>query len=353
MIQVKPNISEMALYSPPWTGLDRSKYMRLDLNENTQKPPGHVIKALKKHIDENRIQMYPEYGNFLSKLARYTNADSDSLMLTNGSDQAIDIILRAFLGTANNMVIAQPGFPIFNQVAGVIGAKLNTVSYDENLNFPKDEFINAIDEHTSLITIINPDNPTGSAVSLETIHKILDMRPDIPVLVDEAYYEYTGITVQDFMESYPNLIITRTFSKAFAMASLRLGYVLAHPDIISEFHKIRGPFDVNSCALAAAEAQIDLPDKWQHYIHEVMNISKPLIEKFFQQNNITYYPGSAHFMLVRPENKDNAVQFLKDNDILVRPMVAPLIKDTFRMNVGTPDQTRKFIEVYKKFMRQA
>ena len=352
MIQVKSNIAKMVSYSPPWSNIDRTKYLRLDLNENTQNPPEHVIEALKKNIDEKRIQLYPAYGNFLKKLAQYTKTDVDRLIITNGSDQAIDIVLRAFLDTRNNMVIAQPGFPIFNQVAGVIGSELIGVPYDNELHFQFDDFINAINQHTALIVIINPDNPTGSAVSLETIKTILDMNPEVPVFVDEAYFEYTGVTAQIFLKSFSNLIITRTFSKAFAMAGLRLGYIIAHPDIIFQLYKIRGPFDINSCALVAAEAQIDYPDQWKNYVHEIMNNSKPFLEQFFMENNVIFYSGAAHFMLVRPKNRDQAVQYLKNHGILVRPMTAPLIKDTFRMNVGMLDQTKKFSEVYAQYLQE-
>jgi len=178
----------------------------------------------------------------------------------------------------------------------------------------------------------------------------LDDNPDIPVIVDEAYFEYTGITSLDFLDTHPNLIITRTFSKAFAMAGLRLGYIIAHPDIISQFYKIRGPFDVNNCATLVAETQIDFPDAWKEYVHEVMNVSKPRLERFFDENGVRYYPGAAQFMLVQPQDRDGAVQYLKDHGILVRPMVAELIRHTFRMNIGTLEQTEQFIEVYKAFI---
>ncbi len=351
MIQVRPNIAAMSPYSPPWSNMDRKGYLRLDLNENTQDPPAHVIAALKAHIDENRIQMYPEYGGFLSKLSQHVGVGEDHLIVTNGSDQAIEIILRAFLGPGEPMVMAQPGFPIFDQVAGTIPAKVCGVPYDQELSgFPYDEFVKAITPETALIVVINPDNPTGIAVPMSQIRQIADDHPNIPVLVDEAYFEYTRVTALDFLKSHPNLIITRTFSKAFAMAGLRLGHIIAHPDVISQFYKIRGPFDVNNCATAVATAQMDFPDVWNAYIQEVMTRSKPCLERFFQENRVRYHPGAAHFMLVQPEDRDGAVRYLKDHGILVRPMIAPLIRHMFRMNVGTFKQTERFIKVYKAFL---
>jgi len=353
MINVKANIAAMSPYSPPWSDMDRKAYLRLDLNENTQDPPAHVMAAIRGYIDEKRIQMYPEYGKFLTTLSGYAGVGEDHLIISNGSDQAIEIILRAFLGAGDTMVMAQPGFPIFDQVAGVIGAKVRGVPYDRELSgFPYEEFVNAITPETNLIVIINPDNPTGIAVPMPQIQEILEDNPDIPVMVDEAYFEYTCVTAIDLLESHPNLIVTRTFSKAFAMAGLRLGYIIAHPDIISQFYKIRGPFDVNNCATTVAQAQINTSYVWEAYVYEVMNVSRHYLKKFFDENNVRYFPGAAHFMLVQPENRDRAVNYLKEHGILVRPMFAELIKDTFRMNVGTLKQTEYFAEVYKNFLEE-
>jgi histidinol-phosphate aminotransferase len=352
MIKVKSHIAAMGPYKPPWTGLDRSGYLRLDLNENTLDPPEHVKEALKSYIDSNRIQMYPEYEQFMFKLSDYAQADSNQLILTNGSDQGIELLLHAFLGDEDIMVIARPEFPIFTQVAGVLNARVRGVSFDENMAFPFNAFMDAITSDVRLIVLINPNNPTGTALEPEQIEEIVKKNPHIPVLLDEAYYEYTQVTSIGLLETYPNLAITRTFSKAFAMAGLRLGYIIANSEIISQLYKIRGPFDVNSCAIAAAQSQLDSPGIWKAYIKEIMTRSKPFLENFFEEKKVRYYPGAAHFMLVQPQNRDQAVSYLKDHGILVRPMFAPLIEKTFRMCVGSMEQTKKFATVYEKYLQE-
>lgn len=348
MINVLPFVARVPTYAPPWANMDRHQYLRLDLNENTLNPSEHVKEALKRYIDDDRIQMYPDYWQFLPKLAQYAGVSKNQLIVTNGSDQAIEIVLRSFLRYGDEIVMAQPGFPMFSQIAGVIGAKISAVPYYNDLAFPFNEYIDTISSNTKLLVLINPDNPTGASIPLSQIKKVLKLWPDIPVIVDEAYYEFTRKTALEFLQYHSNLIIIRTFSKAFAMAGLRLGYIIAHPEIISQFNKIRGPFDVNSVALIAAEAQIDFPKTWKKYVDETMTVSKPYIESFFNENNVRYYPGTAHFLLVQPKDRDKAVDFLKNNGILVRPMTAPSISNTFRMNVGTLAQTKRFIEVYKE-----
>lgn len=352
MIQVKSHIASMGPYSPPWTGLNRSQYLRLDLNENTLDPPEHVKAALKNYIDQNRIQMYPEYENFLSKLSAYAQVDSSQLILTNGSDQAIELLLHAFLESGHIMVIACPEFPIFTQIASAINVSVRGVSFEKSMRFPFEAFMDAITPDVGLIVLINPNNPTGTPLELNQIEEILKRYRNIPVIVDEAYYEYTQITSCGLLENYPNLIITRTFSKAFAMAGLRLGYVIANPEIISQLYKIRGPFDVNSCSLIAAQAQLDCPESWKAYVEETMTRSKPFLENFFKERRIRYFPGAAHFMLVLPQNRDQAVSYLKEHGILVRPMFAPLIEKTFRMCVGNLEQTQEFAAVFEKYLQE-
>ena len=350
MIQVKPYIADMSTYSPPWSRIDRTRFLRLDLNENTLSPPQHVKEALKQFIDDDRIQMYPSHWRFLSTLADYVGVDESQLIVTNGSDQAIEVVLRAFLGINDEMIMAQPGFPMFAQIAGVIGARVTGVPYYADMRFPHDEFMGSIKDDTKLVVLINPDNPTGASVPMTSIEKVLAVRSDLPVIVDEAYFEFTGETALPLLRTFPNLIILRTFSKAFAMAGLRLGYVIAHPKITAELYKIRGPFDVNSCAVVAAEAQLKSPAEWKEYVHEMMTASKPFLENFFSRLGVDFYRGAAHFMLVKPRNRDRAVAYLKDNGILVRPMVAPSIERTFRMNVGTLRQTEVFARAYEAYL---
>lgn len=351
-INVQPQIAALSIYSPPWTGLDRRQYLRLDLNENTQPPPACVADALKALIDEPRLQMYPDYSEFIPKLASYAGVAPNQLIVTNGSDQAIDIILRAFLAIGDEMVVAQPEFPVFSQVAGVIGAQVIGVPFGDELSFPEAGLRQAIHAETRLIVIINPNNPTGTPVSLVQIEQVLQENPNIPVLVDEAYYEFTGVSAHALLEHYENLLIIRTFSKAFAMAGLRLGYVLAHESVITELYKIRGPFDVNTCALVAAGAQLDMPEAWQQYAKTVMTVSKPFVEDFFQQQGIKYFPSASNFMLVQPDARDDVVQYLKEQGILVRPMVAAAINQTFRLSIGLPEEMQQFTQCYRDYLNR-
>ncbi len=291
MIPVKPNICAINTYTTPWAALDRTEYLRLDLNESTQPLPEYVLESMVRFIRDTGVECYPDYCGFYEKLSSYCPVPADWLLATNGSDQGIDVILRAFLAPGDEMVVARPEFAMFGNIANLLDAKIVGVPYAEQFQFPYETFHEAVSAATRLIVIINPNNPTGTPVSLEYIEWLLLKFPTIPILVDEAYYEYTKTTSLDLLKRHDNLIVLRTFSKAFAMAGLRIGYIIARPELIAHFEKIRGPFAVNSVALAAATAQIENQDPMQKHVEEVMERSKPFTREFLSASGVSFNRG--------------------------------------------------------------
>jgi len=350
-LNVLPHIARLKAYAPPWTGLDRREFVRFDLNECTEPLPKVSVDAITGTL--KYVPLYPEYRAFNEKLAAYTGTSSDCVMITNGSDQGIDVILRAFLAPGDSMAIARPEFPMFGQTIGILGAQVTGTPYQSDLQFPYQAFRESITSDTKLITVINPNNPTGTLVELAYIEQLLRDFPTTPVLVDEAYFEFTGCTILPLLDQYSNLIVLRTFSKAFAMAGLRIGYVVAQPDVIGELLKVRGPFDVNSAAVAAAAAQLDAPEESQSRVNEIMQKSKPMLEDYFASAGVKFHSGAANFLLIEPEDRDAAVAFLKADGILVRPMYPELIRSMFRMSLGTPSEVERFIGSYDRFLASA
>lgn len=348
-MKIRNTIVSLGKYTPPLEGRNPDDYLLMDFNESPLPPPKHVIERLTDFINSKRLQVYPSYGDFLELLGKYTGYPAESLIVTNGSDQAIDITLRCLLEPEDEMVMAKPGFAMFFQVAGTIGCRVITPKYNEDLSFPLEEVKKSVTTKTRLIVVINPNNPTGTSATLGQIEDLLRSFPDVGILVDEAYFEFTEKTCASLLNTYPNLIILRTFSKAFAIPSLRLGYVIAKPDFIQHLYKIRGPYDVNMIAIIAAKAQLEQPEPLKEMIFHIMKKSKPVLEQFFYENGIKFFNGDANFMLVAPDNVIEVIEFLKQNGILVRPMHPP-IAHTFRMSAGTLEQTQKFIKVYKKFL---
>ena len=341
MISVKSHIAAIQAYTTPWALIDRRDYLRLDLNENTQALPASVVEQMAQLIRERGVHCYPDYRGFGAQLSSYCAVPEDWLLATNGSDQGIDIVLRAFLTQGDEMVVARPEFAMFGNIANLLGARIVGVPYGDRFQFPYDTFHEAISSDTRLIVIINPNNPTGTPVTLDYIEWLLVRFPNVPILVDEAYYEYTGTSALDFLKRYDNLIVLRTFSKAFAMAGLRLGYIIARPALITHFEKIRGPFAVNSVALVAAAAQLAHLDNMQAQVKEVMLRAKPFTSAFLRENNIDFIEGAANFFLVSMPNVDSMVEHLKSHQILVRPLRGPRLDGWVRMSLGSLSEMQR------------
>ena len=347
-IEVREAISRMSPYKPPLENRDPEAFLLMDFNESPLPPPPGVIQKISEFLNSH-VHVYPIYGDFLEKLGNYSGVPAENLLLTNGSDQAIDIIMRCLLENGEEAAMVQPGFQMYNQTAGTLGCKLCGPQFPADFDLPHQELKESVNTKTRLIVIINPNNPTGTPVSLEQIEDLLKSFPDIPVLVDEAYYEFTGETCVSLLSSYPNLIVIRTFSKALALPSLRLGYVIASPGFILELQKIRGPYDVNVVAVVAAREQLNNPEHWQKMVRHLMDECKPAIEKYFDEKQVKYFSSKANFMLVEPPDVQQACKFLMENKILVRPMRPP-IAYTFRMSLRMMPEMQCFMDVYSRYL---
>src|SRR5690606_12584267 len=250
----KAHIAAMSAYKPPLDGRNPQSHLLLDFNERTLPIAEVVQEALIAYIRSGRLQMYPAYGDTVDLIANYCGVRSDQLMITNGSDQGIDLIIRAACREGDEAIIPGPSFPIYTHCAKIENLKIIEPVYTRENGVPTDEVLAAITPATRLICFGNPNNPSGTVVSRNDIIRMLEAAPQAAVLVDECYYEYFGETVSGLVDTYPNLVITRTFSKTWGMPSLRLGYIIAHPDNIRALLNVRGPYDINQMAIIAIRA---------------------------------------------------------------------------------------------------
>ena len=342
-------IQKIKLYKPPLDGRLAYDGMLFDFNERTKPPQNKVSRALEKFVRDQKLQVYPEYFDLEKKIADYAGVKADQIMITNGSDQGIDIIFRTFTEKGDKVIIPSPSFTMFFQYAQIVGNEIVSPLYKkDDLAFPLEEVLAVIDKRTKLIVICNPNNPTSTAVSVSDIEKIAKKAKEAIVYVDEAYFEFSKITAVLLINKYPNIIVTRTFSKAFGLASLRIGYVVAKAEYISEMLKVRGPYDVNMAAYYAAYAALEDKKGMESYVKDVMESAKPLVEKFFAQNRIPYFISRSNFVLFRPKNPEKTMLLLEKNGALVRPQNKENIENTLRVSIGTTKQMKRFIEIYKK-----
>ncbi len=347
MAKVRENIQKMTPYNPPLEGRASKGYLLLDFNEMTVETSPKVKLALHAFVDSGRVQVYPEYGDLQKVVAEYAGCAPKEILVTNGSDHAIDVIMRAFVEKGDRVVIPSPSFAMEYQAALVQGAEIIKPEYHgPSLSFPLDEVLELLDSSPKLLVLCNPNNPTGGDISLEDVRRILEKAKEkgVAVLHDEAYFEFSGITAKDLVREFDNLCITRTLSKQFGLASVRAGYVISQAQNIQEFMKIRGPYDVNMFAATAIRAALLDAEYSRAYIAEVMQKAKPMLEGFFQKYNIPFYPSKANFLLIRPDHPEKILQILQEQGILVRPRQD--VPGTLRISVGTLQDAERFMAAY-------
>lgn len=334
----------MAAYLPPLDGRDPKSHSLLDFNERTVPVSGAIEQALVDYIQQGRLQMYPAYGDVVEQIAAYAGVEAAQLMITNGSDQGIDLVFRAACSPGDEVIIPKPSFAMYFQCAHIENTQIISPFYDEQSGYPEKAVFDAISDKTRVIVISNPNNPCGTLTPESTILRIAQAAPHAAILVDECYFEYCGLTVKNALNSHPNIIVARTFSKTWGIPSLRLGYLMSCAENIQSLLRVRGPYDINQLAVVAIEAALQNQASIKQYIDEVMAEAKPLFEAFLRQSNVRFWASSANFIWMFPENPLDVEAYLRDHNILVRPKQDGSGLCGLRVTVGTRQQVDALIK---------
>jgi len=344
---VKPKATLQGSIKKLHLNFDRKDKIKLDLNENLMGCSLKVIEALKK-VTYDEISMYPEYDTFMNKLASYLNLEPNNLMLTNGADEALRVIMDTYLDKSDEIIIPIPTFYIFESYSEIIGAKKKFVYYNDDLSFPVESILEKINDNTKMIAIVNPNNPTGTLVERQAIIGILEKAKNSIVLIDEAYFQFSNKSCRDLINSYNNLIIVQTFSKGFGLAGVRLGYIISNEDVIQNLKKIVLPFEVNVLSIIAGSAALDDLDFVDHYVSLVRDNRSYLLSEL-NKIGVKTYPSDANFIVANfGENLDVVFKKLNDKNILVNNVSGlPLLDGCLRIAVGTKNQMETLIHEIK------
>jgi len=340
----KQHLYDIGAYKPPLEGRDPKQFLLLDFNERTLPIDAPVREALVNYINDGRIQMYPSYGDTVEKIAHYAGVSAAQLMITNGSDQGIDLVFRAACQEGDEAIIPGPTFAMYLQCAKVEKLTIHSPFYTREKGYPLTEVLQLINENTRIVVVANPNNPSGTLVSRDDIITLAKAAPDAVILVDECYFEYASVTVADLVSQYPNLVVTRTFSKTWGIPSLRLGYVIAAEANINALLNVRGPYDINQLAIVAVRAALENFASVNHYVEEVMSESKPLLEEYLEQNHIEYWPSGGNYLWAFFESPEATELSLREAGILVRPKADAEDRVGLRITIGTVAQTKQLID---------
>jgi histidinol-phosphate aminotransferase len=342
MVRPRKAVERLKKYRPPLEG--RSGKMRLDFNENTVGCAPEVVRAIRRALKPDMLSRYPEYERGRRTLAKYFGVSPDEIVLTNGTDDAIKMICDTFVDPDDVMVVPAPTFPVYQFFHSVAGGRTVTVRYDENFQLPMDRLLAAL-KHARWVALANPNNPTGTMISKKELTTLLRAAPNTVVLVDEAYFDFSGETVLPWIRKYRNLVVTRTFSKAFGLAALRMGCLFASRELAEALHRAQNPFAVNSLALECAIVAIRHEGYVRRYADGV-RLNRAEFCNRLEAMGVPYVPSSANFVLSRVgEKAPEIARRLRAEGILVRDWsYDPHLKGYLRFTIGSSAQTRRLTE---------
>jgi len=323
--------------------------MRLHLNENTAGCSPAVMKALRA-LDRSAAGFYPEYDAARDAVAGYLGVPADHILLTNGLDEGILAVaiaaVRDRTGGVPDFVTVSPAFDMYEIYANALGARLVAVPLGGDLTLSAGAVRAAITPQTRLVIVTNPHNPSGTLVGAEGLLALArDVQPAL-LLVDEAYAEFAGESLvdRDTFAALPNLVVGRTFSKAFGLAGLRAGAVVGHPATIEPMRQVVSPFNLNAWAAAAIPAAIADRDYREWYVAQAA-ASRSLLAEACARLGLQTWPSAANFLLVRVGDRAREiVAGLAARDVLVRDRSRePGCEGCIRITAGLVDDTRRAI----------
>jgi histidinol-phosphate aminotransferase len=343
----------------PYKGREKpedKKTLRLDWNESTIPPSPKVIEKISDFLKHGQLNCYPEPDNLelMEKLSKYLKVSPDNILLFNGSDFALDCIAKTFVDVDDKIVYVFPSYDNFRFYLEIKGAKIFEF-YFSNIFGPQhiEELIKVVQKVKPKITYLaNPDNPTGTIFGASDIEKYLQNTHDTLLVLDEAYIEFNPEhSSLELIGHYGNLLITRTFSKVFCLASLRCGYAVSSPEIISDMKKVRNMMEVNQIAQIAACAALDDLEYMRKYVSEVKK-SKILLASELKKMGIVYEMGYGNFFLMKFDQPIKIKEELKKRGIIVRDKSSSKGLEGFlRVTIGDFDTTKQFINILKELLK--
>ncbi|HEX8249124.1 MAG TPA: histidinol-phosphate transaminase [Pyrinomonadaceae bacterium] len=344
-ILVRENILRLEPYSSARKEFAGKAQIFLDANENSFGSPALADRNYNRYPD-------PLQWEIKGKIAALSGAKSNEIFVGNGSDEAIDLLLRIFCQPQkDNILICPPTYGMYEVSAEIndVEIKRANLTADFQLDFKAIE--NAVDERTKLLFICSPNNPTGNSFSRESILDLTKIFAGILVL-DEAYIHFSKEkSLLGEIRNFPNLVVLQTFSKAWGLAGLRVGLAFANEEIIKLFNKVKPPYNVSAAAQAAISEALENVEKVEKTVSEIICEREKLVENLSRFSFVRkIYPTDANFVLVKTSDANAVYKFLLDEKIVVRNRQAvALCQNCLRITIGTPEENESLIDSLKKF----
>nr|WP_320049524.1 histidinol-phosphate transaminase [uncultured Desulfuromonas sp.] len=348
MIPLRKAIAEMAGYVPGFQPPDADQWIKLNTNENPYPPSPKVAEAILTEVggDGARLRQYPDAG---SRRARQIAADlygfdASWLVMANGSDELLNNLIRAFADEGDEVAFVHPSYSYYGTLIEIQGAKVKTFALDANyklVNFPA--------RYTGKLFFLTcPNAPLGITFSLEEIED-LAQRCDGMLVVDEAYTDFSTQTALPLVKKYDNVVVTRTLSKSYALAGMRLGLAVAHPEVVAALDKIRDHYHLDRLALVAAEAALLDQDYLKKRLGQICE-TRDWFTAELGKIGFSVIPSQGNFVFASPAdgNGERVYELLKANKILVRHFSDPVLKHGLRISIGTREEMETTLKVLQQ-----
>jgi len=347
-ISAKPTLE--SLERTPRNQGERMGKLRLDKNENTVGIDKDVMKKILSDLSPELIASYPESGVLYRKLSDYLNLKEENLVITFGSDGAIRSVFAAFVNPGDEVVTLEPTYAMYDIYCSIFGARNIKVHFDDELRVSVEKLKSSISDRTSLVAIANPNSPTSTVISVEDMAEILDIASEkgAIVLADEAYHGFYSETMLPFIKRYKNLVVTRTFSKAAGLASLRIGYAAGDKSLIDPLYKVKPMYESSGPAVHFARYMLENPVFMDDYIARVKEGKDYLVGRL-SKLGFRVLPSHTNFLVVKaPEINNRLAKELEAKGALIKGGYPhPSMRDTIRITAGPREQMARFMKVFE------
>jgi histidinol-phosphate aminotransferase len=350
---IKPAVRQIAAY----TLSARSAEVKLNQNENPFDPP----EALKRRVVEAALQRpwsrYPDFDpkQLLERLAAFAGWSADGILAGNGSNELIEALLLVTVGAGTRVVVPETTFTLYALLTKVLGGELLTVPLGPELEYDALELRKLRTGVDAPLTIVcSPNNPTGGLMPQAEIARMCE-EADGLVVVDEAYHEFSRQSAVPLLAQHKNLVVLRTFSKAMAMAGLRVGYLLAAPELVREINKARLPYNLNFLSQLAAQAALDDWEALRAGVERVIAAREELLHKLYRVPGVKPYPSQANFILFELQEADPKAVFeaVLRRGVLIRDVTSyPRLQRCLRVSVGSEEQNEAFLGAFKHALEE-
>ena len=349
MLKAREAVRNLKSYHPP---LGNRQGLRLDFNENTVGCSPRVLQRLRSVTGEE-LARYPERDPGEKVVAAHLGVNPEEVILTNGTDEAIHLICETYLEPGHEAIIGVPTFAMYEIYAAATGVRVIPAQAKEDLSFPAEKILEQMNERTRLVAVANPNNPTGALASQEDLLRIAEAVPRAAILVDEAYFEFCGETMMPRWRDVPNLFVSRTFSKAYGLAGLRIGVLTGNVEQMRMVRRASSPYNLNGVALACLPEALADQEFITNYVDQAIR-GRIRLESELKARGVKYWPSKANFVLMYFGESNSAfISAMRERGILVRDRSGDAgCQGCVRITLGSAEHNERLLKEFSEVLNQ-